>query len=427
MKWIALFSIIVLSTAVHAQTVTTSPVRLTWKDVLPFDTAQQRFAITNTSTASVTCVVSGVKAPFSLAGDSTVTLGPLATDSITVLFWPTDVRGDSYLDTLIAISDGGPPFSKVVLAGASKQFYEGTIKPMDTVMRFGTVIVGQEDTLSVVATNVGKSDLTVSAIMENSVSNQASLRLITKANLKTVSAGSSFVISVRFAPFDAGSFADTLLITTNDTTHPKIRVAISGRAISETGTINVTPPTLDFGKVLLGSADTLRLTAANAGQTNVIFAASLAPGHDFSLLGNYLSDTITVSEHSSPILIVFKPIKSPGVFFDTVVLLTNDTLRSTIRVPVIGEGVQPVDDVTPTSGSNQIVDVRVVGQDLMITSPASEIAEIRIVDLLGRECFQTRVASGMGRLNLTSLENGSYFCLVRSGSLQQVTRFVLER
>src|SRR4051812_9635013 len=79
-----------------AQTVTASPNTIQWKDIYPYDTVSQQVVLTNTSTASVSCIISNLHYPFWTHDDTIFTLSPQATKTITIFFVTTDVQGAAF-------------------------------------------------------------------------------------------------------------------------------------------------------------------------------------------------------------------------------------------------------------------------------------------------------------------------------------------
>jgi hypothetical protein len=250
MKYIACLLLLLITSAPRAQHVTASLDSVIWKGTLPFDTAAGSFAVTNTTNATLSVTLSGVKAPFAIVGDSTFSIGPSATDTVNVIFVPTDVRGTTTTDSVVLVNSGGQPYGHIFLAGTSKHFNEGTVNLTPDSLDFGSAVVGQMDTLSVNAKNGGKSNLTVSANMENSANGHAAFTLLTHANLKIVTSEKTLTLFVQFAPLTAGAFEDTLLIFTNDTLHPEIRVPIRGEGIPNAGVREVSPATFSISPLI---------------------------------------------------------------------------------------------------------------------------------------------------------------------------------
>ena len=418
-----------LPTVLFGQSVKTNVTSLNCGgNTYPYDTSRASFVITSSSTATVTCVVSGLHFPFEDQVDTVIKLDPLSSDTISILFTPTDVQGGSFSDLVTITTDFGLPFSTITLTGTAKRYNAGHINMDHDSLDFGTVVVGSPDTMIVTATNSGKSNLTVSAHMEYGLHSGASFIQLTNVNLKNISADQSLPIRILFNPQSPGTFDDTLLVTTNDTANRNIRVALHGRGVPETGTIKLSNVQLNFGKVTVGQTDTLNLIAKNAGQTRLTISTRVESGNQSGLAFASLappSQYLDTVEGSLALPIVFKP-SSPGLFYDTVLIQTNDTLHANLRIPIRGEGVlQAGVDIPMTEVFH--VSPGIADKELTVRLSSTENVEIEIVDLLGREWLKTTTRSNETMIGIASLPSGAYLCIVRGETGYHMARFVVER
>lgn len=78
-----------------------------------------------------------------------------------------------------------------------------------------------------------------------------------------LTAGGSCLISLTFTPPAAGPASDTLTVDGDNEVSGSLSLSGNGEDPPEPGELNVTPATLDFGEVLIGTGDTRTLTVGN--------------------------------------------------------------------------------------------------------------------------------------------------------------------
>ena len=146
----------------------------------------------------------------------------------------------------------------------------------------------------------------------------------------------SIELPVIFAPTATGYTAATLTLTSN-TSNPILTINVSGTA---TGTgarspkLGISPATLSFGKVTVGSNASLpaTLTASNAAVT---ISADRSTSSEFAIVGLHLPVTIPAGK-SIPVTIQFTP-SSSGTDPAKVGFISNATDSPTVE-PVTGTG-----------------------------------------------------------------------------------------
>jgi hypothetical protein len=132
------------------------------------------------------------------------------------------------------------------------------------------------------------------------------------------------------------SYSGTIGITSGDSTHPSLTVAVKGEGVS--GTIH-TPPALKFGKVPVGAAKTLPLTIRNSGPgaLHATVDAPVPPGA-FSLPSGANSLTLTLAPGKSRTI---KPQFKPSGKSDFMAILTitsDDSTHPSVAVLLTGAG-----------------------------------------------------------------------------------------
>lgn len=141
---------------------------------------------------------------------------------------------------------------------------------------FSEVAVGDEKALPVRYGNSGQGRLFVFAEIDLSRPGAfAVFRIATP-----VEAGDTGEAEIVFHPPDVGDFEATLVLTTNDRSHPEGRVALTGTGFRR-GQIEVEPPVVDFGTVNAGEAALGQVFIRNVGNGDLLLTdLALSPETD---------------------------------------------------------------------------------------------------------------------------------------------------
>jgi uncharacterized protein (TIGR03382 family) len=93
----------------------------------------------------------------------------------------------------------------------------------------------------------------------------------------TVAAGGSATLTVTYAPLAAGTDSGCLAIASNDPANPTVSLGLTGTAVAPTTpAIALSPASLDFGSVTVGSAGTLTTQVQNTGTATLDVTAITA-------------------------------------------------------------------------------------------------------------------------------------------------------
>jgi Abnormal spindle-like microcephaly-assoc'd, ASPM-SPD-2-Hydin len=180
---------------------------------------------------------------------------------------------------------------------------------------FGSVALGASQTQSIILTNSGGSDLTVT---QASVNNSAfSVSGLTYP--LTLAAGKSASCIVTFAPQSAGATSGSVAIATQTSYKRKWRsatyytstVPVSGSGATA-GQLIASPQSLSFGNVQVGSSQTLVESLSNSGGSNLTISQATLIGTGFTLTGLTLPTTL-VPGQSVAFSLTFTPQSSSTV------------------------------------------------------------------------------------------------------------------
>jgi hypothetical protein len=173
------------------------------------------------------------------------------------------------------------------------------LTPKPSSLAFGNVQVGGSSNLSETLINAGASTITIS---------QANLTgaefSISGLNLPlTLTANQSVTFTATFSPTGSGSASGNLSVVASAPNSP-VNIALSGSGAAS-GQLAVTPASLSFGNVAVGSSSSLNGSLNASGASVTITSASLNNG-EFVLSGISLPTTLAAGQ-STPFTITFTP------------------------------------------------------------------------------------------------------------------------
>ena len=147
-----------------------------------------------------------------------------------------------------------------ILAGTSSA---GLLAANPARLDFGSIAVGKTVTKNQTITNVGNAAVTLQQITDSGTG--FSVGNVTTP--QTLAPGHSVTFTVKFAPQKSGTDTGSLIALSNASNY-RLSVVESGSATAG-GSVSVTPSSLAFGNVAVGSSKTktLTLTAAGASMT----------------------------------------------------------------------------------------------------------------------------------------------------------------
>jgi len=138
-----------------------------------------------------------------------------------------------------------------------------------TSLGFGTVFIGDTNTLTTQIQNVGTADLTVTGIAL-ATGTSTEFGFTAPATPFVVSASGSQSVTVTYSPADLGADNGSIEITSDDPDEPTVSLAVSGTGEAvPVADINLAPAALNFGTVTTGNTATLSTQIQNVGTANL--------------------------------------------------------------------------------------------------------------------------------------------------------------
>ncbi len=193
-----------------------------------------------------------------------------------------------------------------------------------TSLRFGSVAVGQSETQTVVLTNKSSGSVTISAVAaSNSVFKISGMKLPL-----TLAAGKSAVAKVTFTPTQDGWLGGTITITST-ASNPSLGIPLGGVGV-KSDPLTLSPASLSFGQVAVGSQVTLSVVVTNPHSWSESLQGLQIGGTGFSATGPL---PVTLASGKSVTLHVTYSPKSAGLSAGRVFIL-----GPSMSVPLTGTG-----------------------------------------------------------------------------------------
>ena len=310
-------------------TLTLNPTSINFGSVIVGNTVSQSVTMTNTGTASLTISSSSVTgAGFSVTGLTlplTLTVGQSST--FTARFAPGSAGAVSGSVSLTSDASNSP--ASVALSGTGVAQVL-TLSASPTSLNFGSVSVGSSSTQSVTVTNSGNSNVTISS---SSVTGAGfTISGLTLPLTLTPSQSTSF--SVQFAPAASGAVSGSVSLTSNASNSPTT-VSLSGTGATPTLTLTVSPTSINFGDVVVGSTASQTVTLLNTGSGDVTVTAINVTGTGYSFTGVTPPLTLTPGQ-SATVTLQFAP-AAAGTTTGTASVVSNAT-NSPSNISLSGNG-----------------------------------------------------------------------------------------
>jgi hypothetical protein len=254
--------------------------------------------LTNTGGTSLTIsAISASGTGFSLSGIAAgLNLAAGQSTSFTVTFDPSAsgaASGSVNITSTASDSNLTIPLSGTGVAA-------GTLTANPASLAFSSTQLGSSTNLSETLTNTGGSTVTISAANVTgaafSISGLGGLPI-------NLTSGQSVTFTATFTPSSAGAVSGSLSIVSNASNSP-LNIALSGTGTAA-GTLAVSPTSLSFGSVVVGSSSSLNGSLTASGASVTVTSASLN-NSEFVLSGFSPGVTIAAGQ-SLPFTVTFTP------------------------------------------------------------------------------------------------------------------------
>ena len=250
----------------------------------------QTITLTNNGNTSATIsAISATGNGFSATGLSVpLTLAASHSTTFTAQFAPTTVGAAS--GSILITSTASNPTVAIALGGTGVQ---GSLTANPTSINFGSLLVGASGSVSVTLTNTGTGSV---AISQGSASGTGFS--ITGLTAMTLTAGQSTSFTAKFAPTTAGSATGSVSITSNAPGSPLV-IALSGTGTASQPQLTISPASVSFGSVSVGSTVSQTVTLTNPGNAALTVSQATPSGTGFSMSGATMPMTINAGSSAS--------------------------------------------------------------------------------------------------------------------------------
>jgi len=310
---------------------------------LPFGSIQvgsnssQSETVTNTGGSAVTisqATASGTG--FSVSGvNLPVTLGASQSVTFNAIFAPSSAGAAT--GTLSIVSDDSSSPLSIPLSGTGVA--PGALAANPTTLAFTSTQVGNSSSLSETLTNTGGSTITLSqASLTGAAFSISGLSL--PLNL---TANQSVTFTATFTPTSAGAASASLAVVSN-ASNSSLNIALSGTGTTA-GQLAVSPTSLSFGNVAVGSSSSFGGTLTASGAPVTVSPASPSSS-EFVLSGISLPATLAAGQ-SATFTVTFTPGAS-GAASASLSFSSNASNSPAVQT-MTGTGTAPIQHVVDLS------------------------------------------------------------------------------
>lgn len=294
-----ILALILSARARPTEQLVSKPSSLNFHNVQVGQTETQVLVLTNSGGTPTTVSAINVPNPVFQVSGATLPLVVAAGQSIglNIVFTPTAstwVGGH-----LTVASNASNSNLKIPIQGSGVTNTTGQLSATPSVLNLGSVNVGSTATAS------GSLSATGASVTINAASSSNSAFTLTGLSLPaTIAAGQTVPFSVAFSPKASGSLTATLSFTSNAQTATTTE-SVSGTGTSPVGQLTVSPTSLSFGNVVVGSSSSASATLSASG-TSVTISSDSTSNTGFTVSGLSLPVTIPAGQ-SVPFTVSYSP------------------------------------------------------------------------------------------------------------------------
>src|SRR5271163_4378787 len=300
--------------------------------------SQQTITLTNSANTSTTIsAVSSSGTGFTVTGIATpMTLAANQSASFTVQFAPTTTG--SATGSILITSTANDPTVAIPLSGTGVQ---GNLTSNPASINFGSLLVGASGSVNVTLTNSG----TASVAISQGSSSGTGYSITGLSSPSTLTAGQSTSFTAKFSPTAAGNATGSISIVSNAPGSPLV-IALSGSGTASQPQLTISPASVAFGSVSVGSSGIQAVTLTNAGNATLTVTQATSSGTGFSMSGASMPMTINAGGSAS-FSTIFAP-TATGAASGSISIVSNAP-GSPATIALTGTGIQGQLGATPSS------------------------------------------------------------------------------
>jgi len=329
---------------VQAPKIAVAPTALSFGNVTASTTsAAQTFSVSNTGTATLTGTVSrpaGTSAEFAFSPASFSIPAGGAAVTVSVTYSPTTVAADSG-NIVVSSNDTTSPSVNVAVSGTGVAAPAPSIALVPNTLAFGNVTLGGSGSATTQVRNTGSATLTVSTIAPCS-GTSAEFSFTSPGLPFDVQPGASASVSVAYRPADLGTDSGCLNFSSNDQASSTVSLGLSGTGVAQlVPAIAVSPLSLDFGTVTIGSSTSRTTAIQNTGTGPLrVTGVSLGSGTSAEFSSATATPFSVAAGQSVNLTVTFRP-NDASTDTGTVLIASDDPANPSVSVSVSGAGAPP--------------------------------------------------------------------------------------
>lgn len=346
------FTVAVAGPVTAAPLIAVSPTTLDFGSVTPGQTRDLTLTVRNLGAAnlSVNSLTSSSARYTVVSPAAPFTVSPNGTQTVTLRFSP-NATGVQTGTLTIASNDAAQASVAVALTGSGSAAAVPSIDVTPATLDFGSITLGQSRDLILTLRNTGSANLIVSSV----TSSNPRFTLVSPSAPITVAAAGSVSLNIRFSPNATGSQSGTLTLASNDATRPSVQVALNGTGAgaATAPSIDVTPAALEFGSVAVLQSRDLVLTVRNTGTAPLTVSTATSSNIRFTVVSGLAPFTVPAGG-TQAMTVRFTP-AAAGVQLGSLTLISNDTVRPSVAVPLSATGTSGSTGTTPITIGQTII------------------------------------------------------------------------
>ena len=329
-----------------SSTLTANPGSVAFGNVSVSSNGQQTITLTNSGKTSATIsAVSATGSGFTALGISTpLTLTAGQSSSFTAKFAPTTAGAAS--GSITITSNANDPTVTIPLTGTGVQ---GNLTANPSSINFGSLLVGASGSVNVTLTNSGTASITIS---QGSASGTG-FSMTGLSVPATLSAGETRTFTAKFSPTAAGSATGGISIVSTAPGSP-MTIALTGSGTAGQPQLTISPASVNYGSVSVGSSAHQSITLTNAGNATLTVTQLTASGTGFSVSGATLPLSISAGSNAS-FTATFAPTSAAAATGG--ISIVSNAPGSPASVALAGTGIQGQLGATPSTVSFGSVNV----------------------------------------------------------------------
>jgi hypothetical protein len=217
-----------------------------------------------------------------------------------------------------------------------------SLSPSSSTVSFGGVAVGSPATESVVLTDAGSSNVTISSI------SIAGANFSVKSGAAvTLTPSQTATISVAFAPTATGSAQGTLSVV-SDASNPKMNIMLTGTGVAPSSQLSPSSTTLSFGNAAVGAAASLPIVLTDQGTADLTISSVTVQGTGFSASGG--TNVNLNPDGTTTINVKFEPAHTGSA--SATLTVASNAANSPVEISLSGTGMTaPTSQLSPSPTS----------------------------------------------------------------------------